>query len=323
MSEIVDRRQCLSFHKGKALLQGVALATLLVVAPSATAEDFPSPNLDDLRLMVGCANRHLEKTNIEKTVSALRDAGLNSHFKAALLRVMSPHSPNRGSVQQIESSHPDAGGALLHLGADETLRAKHRVDRTSSDAVRWVTNYYLAQIADGEAGKSCGVTPSTRQWMDGMAFEKFTLRPQINGADFSLLDLQQAELEICAAATNRQPLTPQQMATIVGEDSGRRLALERAARKALSGSSQATLMDELDRIPTDVLAGTGVDTPEGRRVFAILSALYTASVNDPDFAVRLRARLLYVQYKLMAMDVSCAIPPESQQLIESLHADNQ
>lgn len=305
------------------LVLAASVWTLTAGLSPAVAQDYPQPDLAQVRSMVACGTRFLSDNQPEAIIPILQQKKLAEPFKQALLRVMSPGAPNREAVLSLDMKQHNAVGALLHLVSIETLRGPTQVDKTPSNAAMYVLHYYMALAAGEQAGEVCSLSASTREWMDGMAFEKFAKHDDVMGVPFQRLDDQQAELNACVSRAMPDKSFPaERMARVLAVDSVKRQALEKAARSTLFLSNHLGELNGLDRVPFELFEKRGMKTPEEGRVYGVLSTIYTASVDEPDYGVRMKSRLLYEYYRMLASKTSCTVPKESLAIIESLHADH-
>jgi hypothetical protein len=289
----------------------------------AMGEEYPQPDLSEVRAMNACGSRYLNANTPDAIIPVLQRKQLVEPFKQALLRVTSPYSTGRDVVAKLDAREHDAVGALLFVTSAESLRARAMVDRTSFNAIHYVLMYYMAQAAGNEGGPDCAISPLTREWMDGMAFSKFELRPDISGVPFALLDSQQVDLNVCTAkAAGKDAMRSEHVARLIAADPKRASALEGAAFAALASPELRARLQALDSIPEEIFRGTGLTGAAERRVYSLLEILGIVSTSDPDYRTRLKARLLLEYYRMLVLQASCALPQESKHLIESLHVDH-
>lgn len=289
----------------------------------AVAKEYPNPNLDEIRAMNACGSRYLQANRPDAIIPVLQQKQLVEPFKAALLRVTTPYSPNRAVIQNLDQKVHEAVGSLLFLTSVEALRAHAMVDLTPFNANHYVLMYYMAQAAGVEGGPDCSLSPLIQEWMDGMAFSEFERRPDVNGVPFALLDFQQMELAACSyKAAGQTRMDGQALAKFITADAKRTQEFESAAFVALASSPHVGELNGLDRVPDELYQKSGLTDKAERRAYSFIATLYAASVDDRDYVTRLKARSLLEYYHALVSPTSCPLPQESKQLIESLHVDH-
>ncbi len=302
-------------------LNGCSLFACMLMClyiPSVSAQEI---NLEEFREMVGCGENYFATKKPDEVVSAMQKKSLGNAYRNTLLAAMSPYSPARKEIASYDFNEPKLVGshigALIYMSGSERTRAGLNVDKTASNAIRYVQSYYMA-LAEG----GCKITPSLHSWMAEVEFDKFEKHSDVMGFDFNIIDEQQVAMSLCANGSLDEKNRGADKVALWIVSNSRYDKLLSVARSVLQTSSRSGELDVVANVSRKESKSFKFNTDEEAKAFGVLSTLFAASMDDPDFTVRIQARLIFEYYNLLASNSDCQIPKESLQIIETLHANH-
>ena len=306
-SASVRRRDCGGIWHELLLLMLLSLSSTAAIAQQLDASHF--------REVAQCGTAFFGRPPSEVT-AAFKKAHLGPAFRRTLLDSMSPYAPAYEQLAAIDPETDKGIATLIAINSTEMFRERYQVDTAPARVLTTVFTYYMSLADSGH----CHVPEDVKTWIDGLRFDKLQKQPDLMGVPFAKLDSQQAEIAACAtkALGATQENSPQRIVAHWVAKNGKTLAVVTAAKAATASSASS------DRIAA-ALDGNGsndlADNDEARSLRAS-DVLVTVANSDPDFSVRLKAQLVFVNYLALASEDACPVPGESRHVIESLSTSN-